>query len=257
MTLSIVLLTCNQCTHTMRLMESLKPYLTSRPDTDVVIVDNGSSDNTQAALAKWLKENSHIAPRISIIPLDCNHGVAGGRNIGLKAAQGQLLLILDNDTVINSEALDGLRNHLIDNPKCGICAPALRSPEGELQSSAKPYPGLWLKIAHVLRPGKELKLEHAEMLKAHPWYVIGACQMLRHSTFEAVGPLDSGIFYGPEDADYCARVRKAGFTIDYLPQYTIIHDWRRVTRRAPFSSLARRHALALIRFWLHHPSSKH
>ena len=256
MTLSIVILTCNQCAHTMRVLESLRPYISSRPDTDVVLVDNGSTDNTRSELTSWLKEHAEIAGRIKIIYLDTNLGVAGGRNVGLREAKGQLLLILDNDTIVNVDALDGLRQHLIDNPTCGICAPALKSPEGELQSSAKPYPGPWLKVAHVFRPGKELERERTEMLKKHPWYGIGACQMLRRSTFETVGPLDSSIFYAPEDADYCARVRRAGFTIDYLPQYTIIHDWRRVTRRSPLSKLGRRHTLALIRFWLRHPSSK-
>lgn len=250
MTLSIVILTCNQCAHTMRVLESLRPYLMVRPDTDVIVVDNGSSDDTQAEMADWLKAHSEISPQVRIITLSENRGVAGGRNVGLKTAEGELLLILDNDTIVNSEAIDGLRQYLESNPNCGICAPALRSPDGELQSSAKPYPGLSIKIAHVLRSGRELPSEKEEMQKTHPWYVIGACQMMRRSTFESVGPLDEKIFYGPEDADYCARVRDMGLSIDYLPQFTIIHDWRRATRRSPLSRLGRLHAKALMRFWL-------
>ncbi len=252
MTLSIVILTCNQRVHTMRVLESLNPYLEERRDTEVIIVDNGSTDDTQAEISAWLKLHNGISSQIKVITLKENLGVAGGRNVGLKAAEGDLLLILDNDTIVNSEALDGMRKYIAANPDCGICAPALRSPDGELQSSAKPYPGLRIKLAHVLRPGHELSSEREEMKKTHPWYVIGACQMMRRSTYKAVGPLDDKIFYGPEDADYCARVREAGLTIDYLPQFTIIHDWRRATRRSPFSRLGRLHARSLIHFWLRH-----
>ncbi|MDE6300743.1 MAG: glycosyltransferase family 2 protein [Muribaculaceae bacterium] len=256
MTLSIVILTCNQCGHTMRLLRSLAPYLADHTDTDVVLVDNGSTDDTDAELSAWKASLPRIAPRIKVIRLSENRGVAGGRNIGISAASGELLLILDNDTVVNAGALDGLRRHIAANPSCGICAPALRAPDGELQSSAKPYPGPLLKLAHIVRPGRELERERVEMRKPHPWYVIGACQMMRHSTYDAVGPLDEGIFYGPEDADYCARVRRAGLTIDYLPEFEIIHDWRRATRRSPLSRLGRLHIRALFHFWIKHSTPK-
>lgn len=256
MTLSIVILNCNQCGHTLRLLDSLFPYLEANSDTDAVIVDNGSSDGSPELITGWCERHPSVEQQIKLIPLTHNHGVAPARNIGINASSGQFILILDNDTIINATALDGLRQHLTDNPRCGICAPALLSPQGELQASAKPYPSLRLKIAHVIRPGQELARERAEMSSPHPWYVIGACQMLRRSTYESVGPLDENIFYGPEDADYCARVRHAGFTIDYLPHLNIIHDWRRATRRSPLSRLGLIHARALLHFWWKHPTSR-
>ncbi|MDE6255406.1 MAG: glycosyltransferase family 2 protein [Muribaculaceae bacterium] len=249
MLLSIVILTCNQKTHTLRLLESLIPYLSSHIDVEAVIVDNGSTDGTEQAIRNRLKKDPYIEGRIRIIKLDENRGVATGRNIGLRSCEADCLLILDNDTIITQEAIDGLLEYIISNHSCGICAPALFSPEGELQSSAKPYPGLWLKLSHIFRPGKELNSEHQEMKKRHPWYVIGACQMMRKTTYDIVGPLDERIFYGPEDADYCARVKKHGLTIDYLPEFSIIHDWRRTTRRNPLSRLAFKHFAGLIRFW--------
>ena len=249
MTLSIVILTFNQRVHTLRLMDSLLPYLCSRKDVEAVIIDNGSSDGTTDAIMDKLQSYPEIEGRLRIIVEKENRGVAAGRNIGLNSSQSDFLLILDNDTIISGQAIDGLLNHLQNHPGCGICAPALYSPSGEPQLSAKPYPGLRLKLAHILRPGKELVREKEEMKKRHPWYVIGACQMFRKSVFDKVGQLDEGIFYGPEDADYCARVRECGFTIDYLPEFSIIHDWRRVTRRNPISKLALKHFAGLLRFW--------
>lgn len=253
MTLSIIILTHNQWHYTSRVLDSLFPYLLKRPDTDVVIVDNGSADGTAEKFIEWSQIHPETSERIKIISLHENMGVAAGRNRGIRASEGELVLILDNDTIVDGTALDGLRQYISQNHSCGICAPALRSPDGELQCSAKPYPGPFLKLAHIFRPGKELKREKDEMKKAHPWYVIGACQMMRRTTFDAIGPLDEAIFYGPEDADYCARVRKEGLTVDYLPELEIIHDWRRATRKKPFSRLGILHMKALFHFWLRHP----
>ena len=256
MKLSIVILTCNQREHTLRLLDSLLPYLDSRPDVEAVIVDNGSDDGTSTAIRHRLADSPSAAARLRIIEVPRNVGVAAGRNIGLASCRSEFLLILDNDTVISPEAIDGMLAHFDENPRCGICAPALVSPEGEVQLSAKPFPGFRIKLAHILHPGTELPAERLEMQKPHPWYVIGACQMMRRSTYTGVGPLDERIFYGPEDADYCARVRKVGLSIDYLPHLSIIHDWRRSTRRKPFSRLGLLHARGLLHFWLKHLTSR-
>ena len=105
----------------------------------------------------------------------------------------------------------------------------------------------------MLSPGRESAAERAELANPHPYYVIGACQVFRRDVLGKVGLLDEGIFYGPEDCDFCIRVRKAGFTIDYLPQLRLTHDWRRATRRSPLGTLGRRHLKALLRFWMRHP----
>lgn len=249
MTLSIVILTCNQWVRTQRLLNSLYPYIAGRDDTDAVIVDNGSSDGTLELFAQWLEHHPGVSDKIRLIPLSENRGVAAGRNVGFKNSGGELLMILDNDTIVNSKTLDVLRKYLEDHPGCGLCAPALLSPEGDIQDSAKPFPGPLVKLSHVLRPGKLMDFEKREMQKKHPWYVSGACQLIRRSTYEKIGPLDENIFYGPEDADYCARVRRIGLTVDYLPEVSIVHDWRRATRKNPVSVLGMKHAIALVYFW--------
>ena len=250
MTLTIVILTCNQREHTLRLLESLLPYMKSHRGVEAVIVDNGSIDGTTKAIRTRLESVAKdVSVKVKIIELPENVGVAAGRNIGASGSSAEFIMFLDNDTIISPEAIDGLIAHINENPRSGICAPALHSPQGEVQLSAKPYPSFRIKLAHLLRPGHDLQCERNEMLKPHPWYVIGACQMMRRSTYADVGPLDEHIFYGPEDADYCARVRKAGLTIDYLPHLSMTHDWQRVTRRNPLSCMGLRHACSLFYFW--------
>lgn len=256
--LSIVVLTSNQRDYTLRLLESLRPILLNwrgEDETEVVIVDNGSSDSTIADIEQFRWSTGISPEKLRIEALPTNRGVAAGRNAGLEITRGDIILLLDNDTIINDDAIKGMLNHLRRNPGCGICAPALVSPDGELQASAKPYPGLKIKLTHIIGKfgkGCELKCEREELKKRHPFYVIGAFQMFRRETLRAVGKLDDGIFYGPEDADFCIRVRNTGLTIDYLPEYQIIHDWRRATHKRPWSRLGRLHCKGLLHFWIKH-----
>lgn len=250
--LSIIILTCNQRDFTLRLLHSMEGWLrASGNDVEVILVDNGSTDSTSESIRAWLRESG--ITNLRLIEAGENLGVARGRNLGLKAARGGVLMLLDNDTVADGGVYDELCRYVEDTPECGIVAPALYSPDGELQASAKPYPSPWLKLRHVLSPGRESAAERAELANPHPYYVIGACQVFRRDVLGKVGLLDEGIFYGPEDCDFCIRVRQAGFTIDYLPQLRLTHDWRRATRRSPLGTLGLRHLKALLRFWMRHP----
>lgn len=249
MRLSIIILTCNQRDYTLRCLRSMTDWLNHRrDDVEVILVDNGSEDDTLEQVEMWRDEC--LTGNLRIIRAGENLGVARGRNLGLKAAGGEVLMLLDNDTIANPDTFETLCEYVERNPSCGIAAPALYSPQGELQASAKPYPGLWLKLSHVLRPGRELAAEREELRKRHPFYVIGACQVFRRDVLDRVGWLDEKIFYGPEDCDFCIRVRRAGYTVDYLNDLRLTHDWRRATRRSPFSRLGRLHARALLYFWI-------
>lgn len=249
MRLSIIVLTYNQSRFTTRLAETLRPWLAANVDSELIIVDNGSTDSTRRDVYAI---PSFPLSQLTYITNDSNIGVARGRNVGLKKARGRYILILDNDTEVTAEALDALLNHIETHPECGLCAPALYSPDGGLQDSAKPFPGLWVKISHILHPGKRLKSEIEAMNSPHPFYVIGACQLFRKSLVDQLGLLDERIFYGPEDADWCLRISKAGMSIDYLPQIQIIHHWQRATHHSPLSRLSRIHFRALLYFYRKH-----
>lgn len=253
--LSIIVLTCNQKDFTISLLQSLKPWLKENPESELIIVDNGSADDTLNAVRT---EMEPLTGQLQYLYNDRNLGVAGGRNKGLRKARKDYILILDNDTVVTSEAIDALRDYLHANPQCGLCAPALISPEGKVQSSAKPFPGILIKLRHVIGgilPALfrgDSAAEKASMKAVNPFYVIGACQMFRREIIDRIGLLDANIFYGPEDADWCMRIAATGQSINYLPSIKIIHHWQRATTRSPFSKLSLIHAKALLYFYKKH-----
>ena len=145
-----------------------------------------------------------------------------------------------------------VRAYLDEHPEVGLCSFRLVDKEGIPQDSCKPYPGLMIKARNVLGIGNKMRYVPSEEGIIEPVYVIGACQMFTHEVVDKVGMLDEHIFYGPEDADWCLRIKQAGWRIHCLNNHTIVHDYRRSTRRSPFSKLGRMHIKALLYFYWKH-----
>lgn len=241
--LSIIIITWNQLSYLQECLCSLQPVM-QRDDVEVIVVDNGSKDGTCQFLSLHY-------PQIHLLVNDCNRGVAYARNKGLKHVQGSKVLFLDNDTVVNEEAISGLEIYLDEHPRVGLCACRLVDRNNQVQDSFKPFPGLWLKMKNVLGINKS-KVSDRDIPTSpfEPVYVIGACQMIRREVIERIGFLDEKIFYGPEDADYCLRIVADGWKVMYLPQYTIVHHWRRATNKKLFTRLAWKHFCALCYFYV-------
>lgn len=244
--LSVVVICWNSLERLRQLLDSVPDALAGIPH-ELILIDNGSTDGTADYIASF-------HPEIIYRRLGSNRGVAAARNRGIALAKGDYIWLLDDDTVINSEAVGAMLRHMEANPQCGICGCALRTPEGELQQSYKPFPSVGVKLHNVLGIGKADPYADAMALGKpfSPFYIIGACQLIRRKTLEEVGPLDERIFYGPEDADFCLRAARRGWSTVYLPDVSITHHWKRITTRRPLSKIGRAHIRGLLHFFLKH-----
>ncbi len=245
--ISVVILTCNQRDLTLRCLQSLS-LLISRPDCEIIIVDNGSTDGTQDAVKSR-------CPEIRYQRFNTNRGVAAGRNTGLRLASGRNLMILDNDTVASADAILALSAILDNDRTIGLVAPKLVDADGAVQSSFRSFPGVIAKLGNLLRGKRASGLARTVPdSPVEPFYVIGAAQMFPREVYEATGGLDEKIFYGPEDADFCMAVRAQGRRVVYDPSVTIRHDWQRATSsaRAGLSPAWRVHLKGLLYFWRKH-----
>lgn len=242
MKLSIVILTFDAMSLTRRCLEPLQEVLRRDGDVEIIVVDNGSTDGSRE---EFLRHDY-----IRYFYQKTNRGVAAGRNIGIRKARGRYIMLLDNDTVPSVEAVRALVNYMEAHPGTGLCAPRLVSPDGRTQRSFRPYPGLAEKL-RSLTGGNDDIVADSDIPKevTEPYYVIGACQIFRSEIARRPDMLlDEKIFYGPEDADFCERVRRCGYKVEYNPDITIIHDWMRAGRSV-FSRLGRHHILGLLHFW--------
>lgn len=89
-----------------------------------------------------------------------------------------------------------------------------------------------------------------------PGYLLGACQMIRREAFDKTGQLDERIFYGPEDADYCIRMKNEGYEVICLPSLKVIHHYQQKSYKLKKTGLLWHHFTGLCYFWRKHRSKK-
>lgn len=251
--ISIVSLTWNSQRFIQPLLDSLwTAARADRVNLEVIIVDNGSTDGTKAEI-----EKHRAGGDLTVIPLSHNQGTTKPRNLGIRRAKGDHIMILDSDTRVPEGTLRGLLNsfdEIDSDQEIGIVHPKLVYPDGEFQESARRFPTMLTKAYRLLkREAARTRDESiADVLAGNATpvdYAISACWFMRRSVFDRVGLLDERIFYAPEDVEYCIRCWKRGFSVWYYPSVSVIHDCQRITNKRPISKLGASHAKELVRLW--------
>lgn len=210
---------------------------------EAIVVDNGSSDGTVAAVRA-----GHS--RVAVVALDRNEG-GSARNHGLRRAQGRHVMFLDSDALLTPGALAQLVAFLDARPDVGLAGPRLEYPDGGFQPSARRLPPVLLPL--LRRPPLSRFFENGAIVRRHLMldaprdrtreaeYVIGACMIFSRAAQEAAGELDPKIPFAPEDIDWCVAIRLAGFRIAYVPSAVVVHSYRRSTATRPVSRAALQH----------------
>ncbi len=189
--------------------------------SEVIVVDNGSSDGSVAAV--------HGAfPWVSVIALDRNVGYACGNNVALERVQGQVVLLLNSDVVLEPGAIECATAALQKDPGAGAAGIQLLHPDGRLQNSIHMSPSLpreilptWLleTLAPARFPSK--RRQHREPIEVEA--VLGAALFVKREVLERVGLLPEAYFFFLEETDWCWRMRRAGLRVLHVPAARAIH----------------------------------
>jgi GT2 family glycosyltransferase len=209
-------------------------------DVHVFVVDNGSEP--PAAVPD--------DTRVTLVRNPVNRGVASARNQGVGATSAALVCLLDSDARLEPDALAALAAALADDPGAGLAVPVFVGQPPE--ASAGRAPTVRTKLDRVTN--RRSTYESDRPADAAVWDVdfgIGACQLFRREAFDRVGGLDETYFYGPEDVDFCLRLKIDGWRVVQVAGAAVHHPARR-----RFRGLATRrgaqHAKAVIRhLWRH------
>ena len=251
--LSIIIVTYNSRGHIDACLESL----TRTPpavDHEIVLVDNASTDGTAAALReRW--------PAARVIEAGGNLGFAAANNLGMRHTFGELVLLLNPDTMARSGALDRLVAVLDGRPDVAVVGPRIVDADGRAELSfgamMSPLAELRQKML-VVGHGRRVPLisGYVDGLTSHERrvdWVSGACLMVRRADAEAVGLMDERYFMYTEDVDFCAAIRARSRDVLFSPAAEIVHLRGRSAATAPRSTEAAYRRSQLAFYEKHHP----
>ena len=209
---SIVTLSWNAPAFTMKALESIRTH-TAEP-YEVIVVDNGSEQETLDALA------TIDDPHVKIVYNKTNRGFAGGCNDGIAHANGDYVILLNNDVIVTPGWADGLVDAFRRIPGLAISAPRSNLVAGDQQLGEVSY-----------RDEAEMQVFALDRRRvfAESGYItdraIGFCWCISRVALEQIGGLDERYAVGNfEDDDYCMRVRAAGYWI-YVCDDVFIHHF--------------------------------
>jgi GT2 family glycosyltransferase len=217
---SIIIPSRNRAALIQRCIEGIRRR-TSYAHLEILIVDNQSTEGEVLAFYRRLEAEG--AARI--IPFNRPFNYSAACNAGARAARGEMLLFLNNDTdVLAPDWVEELVRWG-QRPGVGVVGTKLLYPSGRIQHAGLVC-GLVsiVSIAYYGLPGS-----HADVLGGVDSYrnylaVTGACQLLPRRVFDKIGGFDEDYLLTHSDVAICIRAWKAGYRIVYTPFAALVHD---------------------------------
>ena len=228
---SVCILTLNHLEYTKEcLLTLVKTEFIDR--TEIIIVDNNSTDGTQEWLQDFQKKYNSDCLSIVLIFNRENRGCTGGRNQACKIATGEFVIILDNDTeIINKNWLvELLQFYQNQGPDIGIVGPKMLYKQNPtiiqqigLGVTQNGRIGYWGQGAKRNDP----RYNYPRELQGYP----AACWLLKRELFNEVGYFDESYYpVNLEDVDFCYRIRQKGYKVVYCPNVELFHSEHITTR---------------------------
>lgn len=240
--LSIVIVSFSAREDLERCLRSLKNNPPAM-DHEIIVVDNGSSDGSAEAAER--------IPLVRVVRMGRNAGFAAANNAGIRESRGDLLLLLNSDTLVPPGALDRLVARLVATDSAAVAGPRLVDEAGRPE----------LSFGRMISPLNELRQRRrtaawiaAETAREQfvDW-VSGACLLVRRADADDAGLLDERFFLYTEDVDFCHAVRARGRKVLFTPAAEITHLRGRSRASQPDASRKAYRASQIAFYQKHHP----
>ena len=249
--LSIIIVTYNSRDDLDACLRSLTGGAT-RLDREIVVVDNASADGTGTHLRqRW--------PGVRLIEAGANLGFARANNLGMRQTFGDLVLLLNPDTVVPEGAIDRLVAALEKDGHVAVAGPRIVDERGrpELSFGRMISPLAELRQKFLVGGSDGLRRTVVERMTRRTRYVdwvSGACLLARRADLEAVGLFDERFFLYIEDVDLCASIRARGRRVLFVADTEIVHRRGRSRASAPAASEAAYRESQIAFYEKHHPA---
>ena len=198
-------------------------------DCTVVVVDNGSTNESVAEIRKKF-------PKITLLTTGKNLGFTGGNNFGIAYALkhgADFVWLLNNDTFVQENALSFVKS--FDDPRIGICGSKIYfAPEHEFHFDRYEknergkvfwYAGGIVDWQNMYASHRGVdEVDHGQYdTTAETQFITGCSMLIRRELIEKIGLLDDRYYLYLEDLDYCLRAKRAGYTLLYVPTSILWH----------------------------------
>ncbi|WXG47406.1 MAG: glycosyltransferase family 2 protein [Candidatus Atabeyarchaeum deiterrae] len=223
-TVSIIIVNFNGLKHLNKCLSSV--LKTEYSNFEIVLVDNGSSDGS----VDYVKKNFAVE-RLKLIELPQNRGFAEGNNSGVKKARGKYIVLLNNDTEVDSEWLTPLVNTMESDAGIGAAQPKilLMNRRNRFDSA-----GNFINLIGSSYALGLLQVDKGQFDSTNEiFYAKGAAMITTKTLWEELGGLDPILFLSFEDTDFCWRIWRHGYRVVFVPASRIYHVGFASTSKVP------------------------
>ncbi len=212
--ISIITVNYNHSEVTLEMIESLNKI--SYPNIEVIVVDNCSPDDDPKIIKRKY-------PNAILVENPINYGFAAGNNYGLMRAKGEYVMLLNNDTVVTENFIEPLLDKLEQNPGIGAVSPKIRyfhTPDTIQYAGYTEINPITMRNFSIgfNQKDKGQYDEDRETAYAH-----GAAMMVPMEVIKKIGLMSYIFFLYYEEADWCARIKQAGYKIFYVHDSLVYH----------------------------------
>jgi GT2 family glycosyltransferase len=209
---SVIIPNWNGAEHLPTCLDSLQAQTFT--DFETIVADNDSTDGSLALLERDY-------PAVRVLALDENRGFAGACNAGMRAAQGELIVLLNNDTEADPRWLTEVVAAFERHPEAGMVASKMLLFD---QRDVFHTAGDFYRVDG--QPGNRGVWQRDEGQYDEEEYVFGACggsAAYRRTMLDQIGLLDEDFFYSCEDVDLAWRAQLTGWRCVYAPRAVVYH----------------------------------
>jgi GT2 family glycosyltransferase len=211
---SIITVNYNSTEVTLELLKSIRRL--AYRSVEVIVVDNASTKDPGVRLRE-------VYPGVVVIVSAVNLGFSGGNNLGIRAAKGEYLFLVNNDTELTDGLIEGLLDIFRRRPDAGMACPKFHFfyHPGIIEYAGYNALNVWKGSCTMV--GNKEKDEGQYDLEGRTHFGHGGAMMLPAAVVRAVGEMPECYFLYYEELDWSEQIKRKGYAIYYQPRSLIYH----------------------------------